>query len=246
MDFCAEDVLVRFEADEAYMRPQHDVSANISITDDNINEADQVFILYLKSETAGGNVLLQQRQSSLCRIIDNDRTYDCSYLMKRSLINNVSILALRIGFSNATYTISEYGDYSESVVLLKEDNVQTEQVFFVEVLMSAVTTNLPALQVMSEDGGGDYYVFTASTENPIIMFPSHLLFLPVNITIIDDNVAEGTEAFVLHSRSSDHNGRLSYNFPVNTYADTIVIIEDNDSKFDSNTTSLHCCLVWTV
>ncbi len=66
-----------FEADETYMWPQYDNIAYFNVTDDNINEADQIFILHLELENAymNGNVLLQRRQNSLCRIIDNDRMF---------------------------------------------------------------------------------------------------------------------------------------------------------------------------
>ena len=75
-DFCDEAVFVIFEADETHVKPQHDITAHINITDDNINEADQVFILHLRVQHKhmNGRVVLQQRPSTLCRIMDNDRT----------------------------------------------------------------------------------------------------------------------------------------------------------------------------
>ena len=77
LDFSDEAVFVTFEADEGYTRPQYDSIAHINITDDDINEADQVFILHLELEYmhVNGDVSLDQRQSSLCRIIDDDRMF---------------------------------------------------------------------------------------------------------------------------------------------------------------------------
>ena len=75
LDFSGKEVLVTFEADDTNIRPRYDSIAHINVTDDNINEADQVFILRLELEHSSvkGDVLLQLRPSSLCKIIDDDR-----------------------------------------------------------------------------------------------------------------------------------------------------------------------------
>lgn len=70
LDFCGTAVLVMFEADET-LDPQAEVTAYINITDDSINEGEQVFMLEMETETILGNST-QQKLYSLCKIIDND------------------------------------------------------------------------------------------------------------------------------------------------------------------------------
>ena len=65
---------IAFEADE--ISPQFDITTYINITDDDINEAQQVFAVVLEVEEAldeSSVVLL--RPSTLCTIVDDDRKY---------------------------------------------------------------------------------------------------------------------------------------------------------------------------
>lgn len=77
LDFCGQSVFVTFEADETFTESVFEITAQINITDDNINEAEQIFVVGMELEYALENtsVLLERRPSSLCRIIDNDRKY---------------------------------------------------------------------------------------------------------------------------------------------------------------------------
>lgn len=64
----------------------------------------------------------------------------------------------------------------------------------------------------------------------ILLFAPSSQMLSVNLTIFDDNLAEGTETFQLHSRSFIIEGSPSYYFPIDTFTDTRIIIIDDDSK----------------
>ena len=65
--------MVTFEADE-FGAQINDMAAPVNISDDELNEAlEEIFIvvLTLESSTDPGSVIIT-RESSLCRIIDND------------------------------------------------------------------------------------------------------------------------------------------------------------------------------
>ena len=154
------------------------------------------------------------------------------------------VLALRIGFMNAIHTMSEVGGYANSVILLKEDDIQTEQSFSVEVSAQFLKANLPALQVTSEEVDGDYAFTDDRITFLVLPFPSSLQMQFVNITIFDDDLAEGVEAFLLCSRSSVHDGSPSYHFPIDTYTETTIVIEDNDSKLNAQEQYLmYTCII---
>ena len=59
------------------MEPLNEVPINIDVTDDELNEAqEQDFVAILTVETViNPNSFEYGRRSSLCRIIDNDRTF---------------------------------------------------------------------------------------------------------------------------------------------------------------------------
>ena len=75
-DFNNTNITLVFEPDvDAAINEK---SAFIFITDDAINEAEQVFIaeLILVSSSDPATIDLSIRPSTLCRIIDNDRKYE--------------------------------------------------------------------------------------------------------------------------------------------------------------------------
>lgn len=125
--------------------------------------------------------------------------------------------------------MSESGTTSQ-VLLVKEGNVQSEQTFTIQISTLSSPTNLPAIRVVDEPAHkaeGDF-AFTDSIGSHLLVleFPPSLEMLCINLTIFNDDVAEGTEELILHSSSSGFPG---YNFP--TYTDTAIIIKDDDSKF---------------
>lgn len=71
LDFSGEFVFVTFEADEKSASSQNEVTTNIDIIDDKINEAEQSFILEIDIEQSTSIPLLR-RPTTLCKIIDND------------------------------------------------------------------------------------------------------------------------------------------------------------------------------
>ena len=65
--------MVTFEADE-FGRQINDMAAPVNISDDELNEAlEEIFIVVLSLDSSAnpGGVIIS-RESSLCRIIDND------------------------------------------------------------------------------------------------------------------------------------------------------------------------------
>ena len=75
-DFNNTNITLVFEPDED--AAINEKSASIFITDDAINEAEQVFIAELihVSSLDPATIDLSIRPSTLCRIIDNDRKYE--------------------------------------------------------------------------------------------------------------------------------------------------------------------------
>ena len=71
LDFSGEVVLVTFEPDEKSASSKNEVTTSINITDDNINEAEQIFLLEINIEQSLSFPLLR-RPTTLCKIIDND------------------------------------------------------------------------------------------------------------------------------------------------------------------------------
>ena len=71
-----ENTIVQiFPADEG-LDPQNDVDTPITVFDDDIDEADQVFIANLViSGAVNTSQVLIERRSSTCIIDDNDREY---------------------------------------------------------------------------------------------------------------------------------------------------------------------------
>ena len=64
-----------FQADENQMAPTNEVELRVPIIDDAINEAnEQDFVVILNlTDSINPAMITISRESSLCRIIDNDR-----------------------------------------------------------------------------------------------------------------------------------------------------------------------------
>ena len=153
------------------------------------------------------------------------------------IIDNISpliITALRVGFSKPFYMINESvnGIWSE-VTLSKEDGRITEQTFIVEISSTYISTDFPSIQLNDSTSfikGGDYAFTNGSSALLVVIFPPHLQELPIDLTIYDDEIVEGREAFVLRSMSSNNNGAPNYNFPINTTTETTIVIQDDDCE----------------
>ena len=139
--------------------------------------------------------------------------------------------ALRIGFTTSVQELAESDSSSRQILLTKEGAVQSEQTFSVLISTLPVPGILPAIQlnISVEKADGDY-ALTNSSKSGLLMlvFPPSLSVLHIDLAVFNDDIAEGTEAFRLHSSSL--GGGPSYDFPISTHTDTTVIIKDDDSK----------------
>lgn len=157
---------------------------------------------------------------------------DCvAHQLHYEVVCMYTFTAIRIGFSKHIYEIDE-STTSSTVKLVKEDNIMSEQTFSIEVHVQPVPINLilPAIQFTNKTSDANHgdYSFSAGNTSLNLQFPPSIQVLHVNLTILDDVVAEGTEAFVLHSSP---DGTPSYYMPIHNFQDTKIIIKDNDSKY---------------
>ena len=113
---------------------------------------------------------------------------------------------------------------SGPVYLVKQDGAVSEQTFVVVVQVTNSVPNGSNFQPATL--GEDYSVGSSSVE---FLFPFDLQFLLVPVTLLSDNIPEGTESFLmtlgdLGIRVIDPED-LS---PTALSAETFVIIEDDD------------------
>ena len=128
-------------------------------------------------------------------------------------------------------------DNSVTMLLIKEDNVLSEQTFLIEVSVQPwsyfATSILPAIQLtqtsIERENIERDFAFPNKSIHLNLQFLPSIQVLPVELTIYDDTIAEGPEGILLHTDIEDRSP--SYRIPVYSFSDTRVIIEDNDSKF---------------
>lgn len=155
-------------------------------------------------------------------IFDTFLTYDMQIIF----------VAIRIGWSEHTCKVVESTN-SVTMMLIKEDDVLSEQTFIIKVSVQlwpySATSILPAIQTSNEreNSEGDFAFTNKSTYLNLQFLPS-MQVLQVELSIYDDNIAEGPEGVLLHSDTAD--GSPGYHFPINSFPNTKVIIEDNDSQ----------------
>jgi len=132
---------------------------------------------------------------------------------------------IRIGFEREAYTFQEgFGQFGDPIVLIKENNRTTERTF--EVVIE-VGNARPSGVFATAEFGVDYNVGPRVQRLRFLPTAQRLLF---PIQIIGDNIAEGTEAFQLQSRNSIT--APSFDTPPRiAFANTFVVIEDDDSKW---------------
>ena len=223
-DFNNTNITLVFEPDED--SEINEKSAPIFITDDAINEAtEQVFVaeLILLSSLDPATVDLSIRPSTLCRIIDNDRKFKSIVLSSSALRPTYriidTILAIRIGFElpGYTYTEPQFDEFIDEfyvsptgqpengpIFLAKEDNVTSEQTFFIsfEVTDSAPFGIQPA--TIDQD-----YRFgpPGETSTTDFFFPTQQR-IPFPSELCADTLPEGTKAFQASvSATRDITGR---------------------------------------
>ena len=132
---------------------------------------------------------------------------------------------IRIGFEREAYTFLEgFGQFGDTVVLIKENNRSTERTF--EVVIEVGNARPSGISANAEFGV-DYNV--GPRVQTLRFLPTDQR-LPFTIQLFGDEIPEGTEAFQLQSRNS--NPAPSFNTPPRiAFANTFVIIEDDDSKW---------------
>ncbi len=73
-DFNPTVLTVTFPADEAPSDTVFDLDVPITIIDDDIDEAEQIFIVYFEViDAINENLMLSERKVAICRIVDDDR-----------------------------------------------------------------------------------------------------------------------------------------------------------------------------
>ena len=111
----------------------------IPLTDDIINEANEVFVVRLELVTAvdPNRVDLTDRNASLCRIGDNDRKLESTRIDITCSLNYLFPTAILIGFEFLSYTYTEQdavipdpffpGQEIQEINLIK--SIESEQTF---------------------------------------------------------------------------------------------------------------------
>lgn len=130
-----------------------------------------------------------------------------------------------MGFTQHSYVVNE-GRLIQ-LMLAKEDNITTEQTFAVEISTGFSQIYLPATRLTARS---DYAFLDSNEKSLTVFFPPTYQVINITLTIIDDDIAEGIEAFVLHLMSSNLEGAPSYYFPNKLFADVTVMIQDDDGK----------------
>ncbi len=73
-DFNPTVLTVTFPADEAPSETVFDIDVPIMIINDEIDEAEQNFIVYFEViDAINENLILSEREVAVCRIVDDDR-----------------------------------------------------------------------------------------------------------------------------------------------------------------------------
>ena len=123
------------------------------------------------------------------------------------------------------YDLIKYGP----VYLIKENNVTTEQIFEIVIQISDAVPQGTNPATLSED----YFVGAVIFQRT---FPSNLQRLNIEFELYNDNIPEGTEAFLFSSTRQDTSSSGGREFTLGDYlppmfASTFVNILDNDREF---------------
>ena len=218
---------ITFEADEGGGTPMNEMTIQVPIVDDPINEAtEQDFVVIINvTDTINPPLTAVTRRSSILRIIDNDRK-----LMILTCIRGPQSLticaAIRIGFEMERNVFPEpqFDDFTE-VFLAKEDNVVSEQTFRIVL---EITPSAPTGSGFDPATDGEDY--TGFSDFPVVDFFPNVQQAPVGFTLLFDRQPEATEAFQISSAPSENFP--SFLSPQDLFPQTFVIIEDDDSKFN--------------
>lgn len=236
-----------FQSDEDV--PVNEISVPVSIVDDDINEApEQMFVVILKL-VEGINqdrISLENRNSSLCRIVDNDgkhmhavcysQQYITCIIFKLYISHFALIVAIAIGFEQPSYTFIEplfIEDFLDGpVVVIKDNNRTSEQTFQLVFQVSSSTPDSsirPAsLSERLPNGSSldnDYILSTPGRTSVVASILPSQQRIPFKFTLFPDDLPEATEAFQVSLSPRENTPAFSI-----TLAETFVIIKDDDGK----------------
>ena len=113
------------------------------------------------------------------------------------------------------------------VYLTKENGVSSEQIFVVVIHVSASVPSGLDIQPATLD---DDYSLGGTTSTVVHFFPTEQR-ITIRFTLSPDNVREGTEAFLAGSAPEDGEGLPRYLNPIALFAETLIVIEDDDCRF---------------
>ena len=153
-DFDSTPIRIMMEPDE---QAQRDYQFTVKVVADQINEADQNFVLILRLEDAirRESVSTTMRNATRCIIRDDDRMYlhaNCGLLWSLSLSFSLSLSsfslslspAITIGFEKPLYQFVEPQFDTEFLVfVIKSNNQTTEQTLDIFVQIEFPNTTLP-------------------------------------------------------------------------------------------------------
>ena len=199
----------------------------ISLTDDTINEADEVFVVLLElNATMDPNqVNLGARNASLCRIGDNDRKFGSTRIDITRSLNYLFPTAIFIGFEFASYT------YTEQDIVIPNASFPMQDLQVIHIIKSIESEQTFDIGVRAAPGGGKQEAtfrvdYNATREFVEFRFDQDRLLFP--ISLFQDDMPEGTETFQLISFQLP--GRAAdFNPSVNATA-TVTILDDGDCK----------------
>ena len=142
--------------------------------------------------------------------------------------------AIAIGFEFQSYQFDEPAvltPISGEVLLIKEDQRETEQTFAIQVTVdNPLSPVLPAtLQSADPSVQFDYARSAPGLVSSTYLIPPEAFFISFNFSLNDDNVTEGFEAFLAVSQPSPTFG-TSFESPTNAFAITQIGIVDDDCE----------------
>ena len=161
-----------------------------------------------------------------------------------------SYIAIFIGFERREYRFNEtetvFTQEDSPVLIVKENGIISEQIFRVSITSGAADlqgTGNALFQPANESitGGivGDYSLGQDS-QTLIDLFEAEVQARGFQFSILTDDLPEGPEAFGLTLSTTSGDGGQ---FSVGTIGSTVVIINDNDSKFINSDVCRSVCSI---
>ncbi len=120
-------------------------------------------------------------------------------------------------YSSYTFFEPEFDTVITNVTLVKEDNIESEQILSIAFTFTDVTAVI----------GVDYSLGIPG-KTIVRNIPPILQSISIAFTILPDEISEGTESFTISS--SGNRGFPSFETPIQTFASTTILIMDNDRK----------------